>query len=98
MSDNEEQNPTTQCMENIENQQGNQDAGSLADGTNTENSNIVPPLDLNLDLDLVSSPGTPQHVSGLVWLSDTLANDVVEANSILVPKGRRDMPGNRDYN
>ncbi len=34
----------------------------------------------------------------LEWLPDTLADDVVEANSILVPNGRHDTPGNCDYN
>ena len=87
MSDNEEHN-----------QQGSQDARPVVDGFNADNSNMVLPLDLNLDLDLISSSSTPQRMSGLEWLSDTLTDDVVEANSILVPKGRCNTPGNRDYN
>ena len=69
-------------------EQASQDALSAVD------SNIVPPLDLNLDLDnFVSSSATPQRVSGLEWLQDTLADDVVESNSVLVPKGRCGKPG-----
>ncbi len=84
-------------MSNIE-EQGSQDAGSVAIGSVAEDSNKVPPPDLHLDLDLISLSGTQQRVSGLEWLPDTLADDVMEANSILVPKRRRDTPGNRDYN
>ena len=87
-------------MSDIEepNEQGSQDAGSAVGGFNADDSNIVPPLDLNLDLDFVSLSGTPQRVSGLEWLPDTLAADLVEANSVLVPKGKRIKPGDRDYN
>ena len=81
-----------------QNKQGSQDARSVENDSVAEDSNEVPPLDLHLDQDLISLPGTQQRVSGLEWLPDTLADDVVEANSILVPKGRRDTPGNQDYN
>ena len=74
------------------NEQDSQEAVSAVD------SDIVPSLDLNLDLDFVPSSATPQRVSGLEWLQDTLADDVVETNSVLVPKGRRGKPGDRDYN
>ena len=84
-------------MSNLE-EQGSQDARSVANGSVAEDSNEVPPLDLHLDQDLISSSGTQQRVSGLEWLADTLDDDVVEANSILVPKGMRGTPGNRDYN
>ncbi len=45
------------------NEQGSQDAGSAVNGSVAKDNNVVPPLDLNLDLDLVSSPGTHQRVS-----------------------------------
>ena len=82
-----------------ENQQDDLHAGAAADDANADEDSIIPPLaDLNLDVDLVRSTDTPQRVSGLEWLPDTLADDVVEANAVLVPKDRRGKPGDRDYN